>query len=281
MVLPSANYMNRSIKLPFVSISGGRTIIFITAGGRGGSCQGRIFHGGCGPAVMCGTAAFGHVRRQGRRLNARRRMQHRPRQIARRRMRPPAWEDSEAPALSPVEDNTESTGLTRRRQTCRRRGVGVVDGIAAPTAPPWRPTAAARTPTLEIADTIFRGAKSADRCVPVLRSDKNPPEHCGKQSFMRSIRLDRESGPFMTDVDQKPHSWALGVKHGNDLAMRTDELDFDLPPDLIAQIPRRKIAPIPAFCITFAPTARSIIACSRTLWICSGPPTCSSSTIPR
>ena len=41
----------------------------------------------------------------------------------------------------------------------------------------------------------------------------------------------------MTDVDETPHTSSLGMKRGNDPGMRTDELDFDLPADLIAQTP--------------------------------------------
>jgi S-adenosylmethionine:tRNA ribosyltransferase-isomerase len=44
----------------------------------------------------------------------------------------------------------------------------------------------------------------------------------------------------MTDVDEKPHTSSLGMKGGNDLGMRTDELDFDLPDELIAQTPLEK-----------------------------------------
>src|SRR5580692_10004095 len=41
----------------------------------------------------------------------------------------------------------------------------------------------------------------------------------------------------MTDVDEMPHVSLLGMKLGNDFWMRTDELEFDLPADLIAQTP--------------------------------------------
>jgi S-adenosylmethionine:tRNA ribosyltransferase-isomerase len=41
----------------------------------------------------------------------------------------------------------------------------------------------------------------------------------------------------MTDVDETQRRSVVGGKHGNDLGMRTDELDFELPPDLIAQTP--------------------------------------------
>jgi hypothetical protein len=55
----SRDQRNKSIKVPFVTVSGARTIIFITFGAAAGSCHGSVFHGGGGPAVMWGTFAEG------------------------------------------------------------------------------------------------------------------------------------------------------------------------------------------------------------------------------
>jgi S-adenosylmethionine:tRNA ribosyltransferase-isomerase len=41
----------------------------------------------------------------------------------------------------------------------------------------------------------------------------------------------------MTDVAEMPHDSSLGMNRGNDFGMRTDDLDFDLPGELIAQTP--------------------------------------------
>jgi hypothetical protein len=53
-------YRNKSIRVPFVTVSGGRITIFITLAILAGSCQGSVFHGGWGPAVRCGVFAQGY-----------------------------------------------------------------------------------------------------------------------------------------------------------------------------------------------------------------------------
>jgi hypothetical protein len=55
----SRDQRNKSIRVPFVTVSGARTTIFITFGAGAGSCHGRVFHGGGGPGVMWGTFADG------------------------------------------------------------------------------------------------------------------------------------------------------------------------------------------------------------------------------
>lgn len=149
-------------------------------------------------------------------------MQNLPRQIPRLGCDPP-------PAIG-------VNGNRIRPQTCCRLGIGAVDGVQH------------RLDLLE-AQTRYENANTGNRRHAVPKS-----KFCGQTQagFAPAIKNTRniagnkvlcdqsprsETGPFMTDVAEIPHTLRPELKRGNDFGMRTDELDFDLPDELIAQTP--------------------------------------------